>query len=480
LNGTYYRAWTDNSAALPYNTPGQAFKNYAVAKIKVTNFGKTFATETIANLSGGPGGEPLDPNFTYGDGGVAIDPTNNFNLAADYQQRKYSRVGFVLSRSFDGGKTWTKKIIGLPAETDPNNAQCGWLNGHIPDPSCQPLDPNVPIGGDDVRVGFDRFGGLWMTYISGMIVPGGFFAGELYLIYSADKGDTFSLILNRPTTPTDVHVPANIQPYYQRFEYDNLGIGPDATNLKYDTVWMSVGDAIAGCAPNEYQQRMWGLRVKGLGVHKIDLSCPATPDGKGCQGGSLKFYILPSSQQAGFSSIDVDPKGAVIAALMQTNPKETFLEQIQNNTRAWINVLEHGLADDSFSQNREFALTALGECKALPPTPHNAFLRPEGELIAVDKSIQHPGRIYAVYSNRPGIYSNASKPYLIWSDDRGFRWSNPINVSTDESSATAIHPTIAVDPSTGVVAVSWGDTRGDPTNTEVNRYGVFLDPRELK
>jgi hypothetical protein len=97
-----------------------------------------------------------------------------------------------------------------------------------------------------------------------------------------------------------------------------------------------------------------GFRVKGLGVKNIDLSCPATPDGNGCTGGSLKSYIIPSSQQAGFTSIDLDPKGAVIVALLQTNPKGTFLEQVQNNTRSWVNVLEHGLADDSFSEKREF------------------------------------------------------------------------------------------------------------------------------
>jgi hypothetical protein len=142
-------------------------------------------------------------------------------------------------------------------------------------------------------------------------------------------------------------------------------------------------------------------------------------------------------------------------------------------------VLEHGLADDSFLDKREFALTSNGDCQAFPPAPHNAFLRAGTALIAVDKSNQHPGRIYAVYVNRPDIYSDANKPYLIWTDDLGLTWSNPFTVSTDKSSATAMLPTVAVDPSTGVVAVSWGDTRGSITNTKMNRYGVFLDPREL-
>jgi hypothetical protein len=100
-------------------------------------------------------------------------------------------------------------------------------------------------------------------------------------------------------------------------------------------------------------------------------------------------------------------------------------------------------------------------------------------MIAIDKSNQHSGRIYVVYTNRPGIYSDVTRPYLIWSDDRGLTWSNPINVSTDQSASIVILTTIAVDPATGVVGLAWGDTRGSVTNKEVNHYGVFLDPREL-
>ena len=67
----------------------------------------------------------------------------------------------------------------------------------------------------------------------------------------------------------------------------------------------------------------------------------------------------------------------------------------------------------------------------------------------------------------------------MWSDDKGITWSNPIGVSDDPSSATKIHSNIAVDPTTGVVAISWQDARGSADDTEVNEYGVFLDPREL-
>ena len=114
-----------------------------------------------------------------------------------------------------------------------------------------------------------------------------------------------------------------------------------------------------------------------------------------------------------------------------------------------------------------------------PPTPHNGYLSTGTAMIAIDKSNQRRGRIYAVYCNRPGIYSHATKPYLTWSDDRGITWSNPMMVSTDNSASTTTRANIAVDAETGVVALSWFDARHSRDNTEMHRYGAFLDPREL-
>jgi hypothetical protein len=441
-NGTYYTTWADNSAELPGNSPDQAYKSYALAKIDVTNFGKDVKLDQLVNLSRTSGGETLPEDFTYAEGGVSVDPTNEMNLVVTYQQRKLSRNGFVLSRSYDGGKTWTKKLLGLPDPRDPN----------------QPLDANLPIGGSDEHSGFDRFGGLWITY-------GGGPSGSMYAVYSADKGDTFSLVhTEKRLEPAEL--PEAVRAYYEGLDYPYLGIGPDATNPNYESVWSSVGDALKTCAPNEFQQRVFGWRVKGLGIENIDLS-------------SFKRYILPGSSQAGFGSIDVDTNGTVFVSQMQTNPKGTYLEQVRNNTRSWLNVLEHGLADDSFSNPREFASTAIGTCTGLPPQPHNNFLRPGTNMLAVDRSNEHPGRLYAVYSNRPNIDSVTTRPYLVWSDDKGITWSTPINVSTATSAATAILPGISVDPTTGVVAVSWQDARGSGTNEEVNAFVVFLDPREL-
>ena len=290
---------------MPYNSNNQPIKNYALARISVRDFGKTVETLSLLNLSRETGGEELDPEFSYAEGALAIDPTNHMNLFAVYQQRKSKVTGFVLSRSFDGGKTWTRKRIALPSADNPD----------------QPLDPNIPLGSSDIHLAFDRFGGLWISYLHGKLTstPSGFEGGPVPLIYSEDKGNTFHHVVSQLALTQD-EIPADLWRFSVGLDYTYLAVGPDATDPRYDSVWMSIGDALNGYAPNEYQQRIWGLRVKGLGVSNIDLP-------------SLKKYVVPSSHEAGYPSLDVGSNGEVVVALRQVNVKGTYLEQIQNNNR---------------------------------------------------------------------------------------------------------------------------------------------------
>jgi hypothetical protein len=205
----------------------------------------------------------------------------------------------VISRSFDGGKTWTRKLIATPKPHDED----------------EPSDPNIPLGKSDIHMSFDRFGGLWISYLHGQLTstPAGFTGGPIEVIYSADKGRTFHHVLSQFALERH-EVPEDIWPVYVGLDYPYLAIGPDATNLNSDTVWMSIGDAIDGDAPNEYQQRIWGLRVKGLGVSEIDMP-------------SLRKYVLPSSHVAGYGSIDVGPRGDVVIALRQKEGMAAFVDK---------------------------------------------------------------------------------------------------------------------------------------------------------
>lgn len=66
---------------------------------------------------------------------------------------------------------------------------------------------------------------------------------------------------------------------------------------------------------------------------------------------------------------------------------------------------------------------------------------------------------------------------LVWSDDGGRTWSNPVIVNDDplQGSASEINrlqfmPTVAVDPVTGTLVVTWYDTRDDAANARPATY----------
>ena len=227
LNGTYYAIWADNSAAL-HVPQTEGFKNYALAKIKVEDFGKTHNIEKVINLSRDPNGDQLFEGYTYAEGSVAVDPTNDKNVVVAIQERKPSRIGFVLSRSTDGGETWTKKRIGLSC-TEPK-CNCTQANcpdaPHFPD-ECyspafpydgpQPLENANPTVVVDLHIGFDRFGGLWLSYLAIANPP-----DHEQLLYSSDKGVTFTPIEEMNVYPCVTDVPES--PVNVRRLYEGLGL----------------------------------------------------------------------------------------------------------------------------------------------------------------------------------------------------------------------------------------------------------------
>src|SRR5262249_21197992 len=77
-----------------------------------------------------------------------------------------------------------------------------------------------------------------------------------------------------------------------------------------------------------------------------------------------------------------------------------------------------------------------------------------------------------VYTDRTSVpppANNNTDIFVISSDDNGTTWSAPVRVNDDPSSgttgATQYLPAIAVDQTTGYVAVSWYDTRNSATGT---------------
>ena len=71
------------------------------------------------------------------------------------------------------------------------------------------------------------------------------------------------------------------------------------------------------------------------------------------------------------------------------------------------------------------------------------------------------GRLYLVYTDRPSTASQSFDIFLRHSDDNGATWSNPVRVTDDTTGFSKFLPRIAVDQTTGDIAISWYDCRND-------------------
>ena len=107
----------------------------------------------------------------------------------------------------------------------------------------------------------------------------------------------------------------------------------------------------------------------------------------------------------------------------------------------------------------------------------------------------YEGRIYAAFVGYLNVTVQGIKNpttntdiYLIYSDDGGRSWSNPVQVDDDDGATDGYSganngsnigqvngrsqymPEVSVDPTTGTLVLSWRDARNDASNARVATY----------
>jgi hypothetical protein len=121
------------------------------------------------------------------------------------------------------------------------------------------------------------------------------------------------------------------------------------------------------------------------------------------------------------------------------------------------------------------ARSRVGGFDYLPAKP-NRSIDAEANLAWDRSGGAHSGRAYIIWVQESPNESNDTNIMLQHSDNAGRTWSRAVRLNRDHTVTSQFDPAIALDQTTGNVAVSWYDARNDlgrggPGDTD----GVFND-----
>jgi len=344
------------------------------------------------NTSAMPGNEAEDA--------IAVNPTNPQNIVTMATLPDVVS-GLFEGVSFDGGATWTRKVIGT--------------GGPLGEICC------------DQQLAWDPYGNLWMVYLLNT-------SDNIPVAVSTDGGLTFTKVTEIvPTTPTGSRAPAGTAARRPGKTARAMASGDQPSiSAGQHSVWVSYTSY-----PSTVVQAS-GASVSGLGrfgSFSAPQSVP-TSDGRGNYGDTA-----------------VGPDGQVMV---------TYQDQTtgQGGSRIYTAVDPDGLGPAGFTDPRLLARSRVGGFDYLPVQP-NRSVDAEASLAWDRSGGPHSGRVYAIWTQEVKSESDDMDIMFQSSDDNGATWSAAVRLNDDHGTNSQVNPAIAVDQASGDVAFSWYDARND-------------------
>lgn len=253
----------------------------------------------------------------------------------------------------------------------------------------------------DQQLAWDRFGNLWMTYLLNS-------NGDVLVALSTDGGLSFTKVADLVTNG----------------DQPSIAVGADS-------VWVSYS-----FFPGK-QIQAFGAHVTGLGQFG-SFSAPEN---------------VPSPGNGDYGDTAVGPTGQVMVTYQKTlNGK--------GGTDIYTAVDPDGLGPAGFNKGVLVAHSRVGGFDPIPAQPDRT-IDAEPNLAWDTSGGAHDGRAYLVWATNPPNQKDNTDIVLQHSDDNGATWSPPVKLNDDHTTNSQYDPAIALDQTTGNLALSWYDTRSD-------------------
>jgi hypothetical protein len=325
---------------------------------------------------------------------IAVNPTNpnNIVIVSNVGHREAGlTAGMFEAVSFDGGATWSRKLIG-------NNDNLG-------DACCDP------------SLSFDRFGNLFLTYLyqTENTVP---------VALSTDGGLTFNVIatVTAPPKGTPTKAAGDGRGLFRFVDQPTITTGSGEVWL----VFNAGGPMFAT-----------GAAVTGLGQ-------------------VASFFageVVPGTNNCTYGDVAIGPAGQVMQVC-------ALGESGQGGGKLFVNVDPDGIGPAGFGDRIFAAATHVGGFDFIPAQPDRSVDAESG--LAWDRTGgPHSGRVYLVYTLEQQNESDNTDIYEQYSDNNGATWSEAKRVNDDATTNSQFLPKIALDPTSGKLAVVWYDARND-------------------
>jgi hypothetical protein len=282
-----------------------------------------------------------------------------------------------------------------------------------------------------VRATFDRFGNLFLVFTTTTL--------DIAVAFSVDGGQTF---FSQVLTADGLNGQASI------------ASGP-ANRPDLASVWISYrvnNDTTLGIPPHIETAYAW---TAGLG-----LISPFTAP-----------VFVPGSDAANgnHNDISVGAKGKVIVTY------ESGAGPAAGPSTLWANVDPDGLGFAGWGPRRLISNSNVGIDRRIPANGLTARIDAAPSVAVSYGAKFHRGRIYFVYADAPNVTSNDINIFMRFSDNDGVSWSAPVRVNNDTTGRSQFLPAVAVDPTTGIVAVAWYDARNSGTNSITQVFAAISD-----
>jgi hypothetical protein len=253
----------------------------------------------------------------------------------------------------------------------------------------------------DQQLGWDRFGNLWMTYLVNE-------NDDILVALSTDGGRSFTKVAEVVTSG----------------DQPSIAVGANS-------VWISY-------TGKGKQVQAFGARVTGLGRF----------------GSFTAPENVPSPNSNGdYGDTAVGPGGQVMVTYQHS-------EAGQGGTDIYTAVDPDGLGPAGFNPAVFVAHSRVGGFDRIPAEPDRT-IDAEANLAWDASGGAHNGRAYLVWTQETPGESDNTDIELQQSDDNGATWSPAVKVNDDRTVNSQYMPAIALDQTTGNVALSWYDTRND-------------------